>query len=71
MSDIALLAHLAPVLGSRAQRPGVTQDGYAEDDSDVAEITGLMSRSGNWPPGLRWIIRRVRPSRRHLKNLTA
>jgi hypothetical protein len=30
-----------------------------------------MSRAGNWPPGLRWIIRRVKPSRRHLKNLTA
>ena len=54
-----------------AWKPGVTQDGHAEDDSDVAEITGLMSRAGNWPPGLRWIIRRVRPSRRHLKNLTA
>jgi hypothetical protein len=54
-----------------AWKPGVTQDGHAEDDSDVAEITGLMSRSGNWPDGLRWIIRRVRPSRRHLKNLTA
>ena len=54
-----------------AWKPGVTQDGHAEDDSDVAEITALMSRSGNWPPGLRWIIRRVKPSRRHLKNLTA
>jgi hypothetical protein len=54
-----------------AWKPGVTQDGQAEDDSDVAEITGLMSRAGNWPPGLRWIIRRVRPSRRHIRNLTA
>ena len=55
----------------QAWKPGVTQDGHAEDDSDVAEITGLMTRSGNWPQGLRWIIRRVKPSRRHLKNLTA
>jgi hypothetical protein len=31
-----------------AWKPGVTQDGHAEDDSDVAEITGLMSR-GNRP----------------------
>jgi len=31
----------------------------------------MPCRAGNWPPGLRWIIRRVRPSRRHLKNLTA
>ena len=53
-----------------AWKPGVAQDGHAEDDSDVAEITGLMSRSGNWPGGLRWIIRRVKPSRRHLRNLT-
>jgi len=54
-----------------AWKPGVTQNGHAEDDSDVAEITALMSRAGNWPEGLRWIIRRVKPSRRHLKNLTS
>jgi hypothetical protein len=30
-----------------------------------------MSRAGNWPGGLRWIVRRVRPSRRHKKNMTA
>lgn len=54
-----------------AWKPGVAQNGQAEDDSDVAEITGLMSRAGNWPDGLRWIIRRVKPSRRHLKNLTS
>ena len=29
-----------------------------------------MSRAGNWPGGPRWIARRVRPSRRHLRNLT-
>jgi len=29
-----------------------------------------MSRAGLWPEGLRWIARRVKPSRRHLKNLT-
>jgi Transposase DDE domain group 1 len=51
-------------------KPGTAQDGTAEDDKDVAEITHLMSRAGNWPGGLRWIARRVRPSRRHLKNLT-
>jgi hypothetical protein len=53
-----------------AWKPGTAQDGSAEDDKDVAEITGLMSRAGNWPDGLRWIARRVKPSRRHLKNLT-
>jgi Transposase DDE domain group 1 len=53
-----------------AWKPGTGQDGEAEEDKDVAEITGLMSRAGNWPGGLRWIARRVKPSRRHLKNLT-
>ena len=51
-------------------KPGTGQDGTAEDDKDVAEITDLMSRAGNWPAGLRWIARRVKPSRRHLRNLT-
>jgi hypothetical protein len=53
-----------------AWKPGTGQDGSAEDDKDVAEITDLMSRAGNWPEGLRWIARRVKPSRRHLRNLT-
>ncbi len=53
-----------------AWQPGIAQDGSIEEDKDVAEITGLMSRAGNWPDGLRWIARRVKPSRRHLKNLT-
>ena len=53
-----------------AWKPGTAQDGSIEDDKDVAEITGLMSRAGNWPGGLRWIVRRVKPSRRHLRKLT-
>jgi hypothetical protein len=53
-----------------AWQPGTAQDGTAEDDKDTAEVTGLMSRAGNWPDGLRWIARRVKPSRRHLRNLT-
>lgn len=52
-------------------QPGIRQDGSLEDGKDVAEITHLLSRAGNWPDGLRWIARRVKPSRRHLKNLTA
>ena len=51
--------------------PGLTQHGDAEEDKEVAEITGLMTRAGNWPGGLRWIARRVKPSRRHMRNLTA
>jgi len=46
-----------------AWKPGISQDGTAEADKDVAEITHLMSRAGNWPDGLRWIARRVKPSR--------
>ena len=53
-----------------AWKPGAAQDGEAEQDKDTAEITGLMARAGNWPEGLRWVARRVKPSRRHLRNLT-
>jgi hypothetical protein len=59
------------LIPAHAWKAGVTQDGDAEKDTDIAEITGLMTRSGNWPDGLRWIARRVKPSRRHLKKLTA
>ena len=57
-------------LPAAAWKPGITQDGTAEQDKDTAEITDLMTRAGNWPAGLRWIARRVKPSRRHLRNLT-
>jgi hypothetical protein len=54
-----------------AWKPGIAQDGAIEEDKHVAEITHLMSRAGNWPGGLRWIVRRVKPSRRQMGNLTA
>jgi hypothetical protein len=54
-----------------AWKPGTAQDGAVEEDKDVAEITGLTARAGNWPHGLRWIVRRVKPSRRQMRNLTA
>jgi hypothetical protein len=54
-----------------AWEPGIGQDGAIEEDKDVAEITHLLSRAGNWPGGLRWIARRVKPSRRQMPNLTA
>src|SRR6185312_2544661 len=57
-------------LPAAAWKPGITQDGRAEQDKDIAEITGLTTRAGNWPDGLRWIARRVKPSRRHMRNLT-
>ena len=58
-------------LPAGAWKPGTRQDGTAEDDKDAAEITGLMTRAENWPEGLRWIVRRVKPSRRQSRNLTA
>jgi hypothetical protein len=51
-------------------KPGTGQDGAAGQDTAVAEVTQLMSRAGNWPGGLRWIVRRVKPSRRQMPNLT-
>jgi hypothetical protein len=54
-----------------AWKPGISQDGETEKDKDVAEITHLTSRAGKWPGGLRWIVRRVKPSRRQMPNLTA
>ena len=59
------------LLPADAWKPGIAQDGSAEQDKDVAEITCLMTRAGNWPDGLRWIARRVKPSRRQMGNLTA
>jgi hypothetical protein len=58
-------------LPAAAWKPGTGQDGTAEQDKDTAEITHLLSRAENWPDGLRWIVRRVKPSRRQAGNLTA
>ena len=58
-------------LPASAWQPGLLQDGGLEDDKDCAEITHLMSRAEDWPGGLRFIARRVKPSRRHTKNMTA
>src|SRR5207245_1854574 len=46
------------------------QDGTLQAGYQVAELTGLNTRDG-WPETMRLIVRRVRPSRRQLKNLTA
>src|SRR6266550_2599874 len=53
-------------------RPGNAGSNTFTDHKEVlvAEIRHLMSRAGHWPDGLRWIARRVKPSRRHLRNLT-
>ena len=59
------------LLPAGAWKPGTAQDGTAEEDKDAAEITGLMTRAENWPEGLRRIVRRVKPSRRQARSLTA
>ena len=58
------------LLPASAWQAGLDQDGNLEEDKHVAEITHLMSRAGKWPAGLRWIVRRTKPSRRHAGNLT-
>ena len=59
------------LLPATAWQAAVDQDGAVRHDKHVAEITHLLSRAGRWPAGLRWIVRRTRPSRRQAKNLTA
>jgi hypothetical protein len=58
-------------LPAAAWKPAVDQDGTVQHDKHVAEITHLTSRAAGWPQGLRWIVRRTKPSRRQTKNLTA
>ena len=59
------------LLPASAWQAAVDQDGVVQDDKHVAEITHLMSRAAGWPAGLRWIVRRTKPSRRQARNLTA
>ena len=59
------------LLPAAAWKAAVDQDGAVQEDKHVAEITHLMSRAAGWPDGLRWIVRRTKPSRRQAKNLTA
>jgi len=58
------------MLPASAWQPGLDQDGTVQDDKHAAEITHLLSRASAWPEGLRWIVRRTRPSRRQMPNLT-
>jgi hypothetical protein len=59
------------LLPATAWQAAVDQDGAAQEDKHAAEISHLLSRAGRWPAGLRWIVRRTRPSRRQARNLTA
>src|ERR1019366_6727748 len=59
------------ILPASAWTAAVDQDGAVQKKTAVAEITRLTSRAAGWPDGLRWIVRRTKPSRRQMKNLTA
>ena len=59
------------LLPATAWQAAVDQDGTVQENKHVAEVTHLMSRAVGWPAGLRWIVRRTKPSRRQMKNLTA
>src|SRR5712672_2089072 len=59
------------LLPATAWQAAVDQDGVVQEDKHVAEITHLLGRAAGWPDGLRWIVRRTKPSRRQMKNLTA
>ena len=59
------------LLPASAWKAAVDQDGAVQHDKHVAEVTHLLGRAAGWPAGLRWIVRRTKPSRRQAKNLTA
>ncbi|MEU7068417.1 transposase [Streptomyces sp. NPDC046161] len=56
-------------LPEEAWETSLKQNGEVQEGYSVAELTGLNTRAG-WIPGLRLIVRRVKPSGRHLKDLT-
>jgi hypothetical protein len=57
-------------LSETAWEDAVDQDGAVQDACHVAELTGLDTRVGGWPQGIRLLARRARPSTRHLGKLT-
>lgn len=56
-------------LPASAWTDAIGQDGTVQDDCHVTELTGLSRRDG-WPKRQRLLVRRTKPSRRHLKKLT-
>lgn len=58
------------LLPETAWETSLHQDGTVQEGYAVAEPTALNTRAG-WPDGMRLIVRRVKPSRRQMKNLTA
>lgn len=58
------------LLPEQAWSASLTPDGQIDKEAQVAELTGLDRRGDTWIPGLRLLVRRTRPSRRHAKKLT-
>ena len=58
------------LLPASVWQAAVDQDGAVQEDKHITEITHLLGRAAGWPDGLRWIVRRTKPSRRQMKNLT-
>jgi hypothetical protein len=56
-------------LPESAWTEAVRTDGDVQHGYGVAELTALAAKPG-WPEGMRLIARRVRPSRRQVKNMT-
>lgn len=61
--------HAIACLPETAWTVALGTDGEATPGYEVAEITGLNTRTG-WPKGLRLIVRRCKPSRRQAGKLT-
>jgi len=57
-------------LPERAWETPIKQDGSLQEGCFVAELSGMNRREG-WTKGMRLIVRRVKPSGRHTKDLTA
>lgn len=57
-------------LPADAWTDSLNQDGTATSDAHVAELTGLNTRLAGWTGTLRLLVRRTKPSARHVKNLT-
>jgi hypothetical protein len=57
-------------LPERAWEAALRQDGDIQDGYGIAELTGVNTRTG-WPQGMRLLVRRVKPSGRQVKKLTA
>jgi hypothetical protein len=57
-------------LPEHAWTAAVRQDGQIQPECHIAELTGLNTRLAGWPAGIRLIVRRAHPSKRHLGKLT-